>query len=140
MFDSLCHLAEYLFGCFLGCQSDFLGGILPLILLFMPRSKDAQKMCFCFLAPLLVILGGFAQMYVTIVGGQAFPLPLFPGHEVQSSFYDGVVNSYQPSVYEWLLAMGGVGVTFLLTVVAVRVFKFMPQDDFKTLQSRRSTD
>lgn len=118
----------------------FLGGILPLILLFLPRSKDAQKMCFCFLAPLLVILGGFAQMYVTIVGGQAFPLPLFPGHEVQSSFYDGVVNSYQPSVYEWLLAMGGVGVTFLLTVIAVRVFKFMPQDDFKTLQSRRSTD
>ncbi|MDO9226704.1 MAG: NrfD/PsrC family molybdoenzyme membrane anchor subunit [Pseudomonadota bacterium] len=118
----------------------FLGGILPLILLFLPRSKDAQKMCFCFLAPLLVILGGFAQMYVTIVGGQAFPLPLFPGHEVQSSFYDGVVNSYQPSVYEWLLAMGGVGVTFLLTVIAVRVFKFMPQDDFKTLQSRRGTD
>lgn len=118
----------------------FLGGIVPLILLFMPRSKDAQAMCFCFLAPLLVILGGFSQMYVTIVGGQAFPLTLFPGHEVQSTFFDGVVSAYNPSVYEWLLGMGGVGITFLLTVIAVRVFKFMPQDDFHTLQSRRSTD
>jgi molybdopterin-containing oxidoreductase family membrane subunit len=118
----------------------FLGGIVPLVLLFLPRSKDAQAMCFCFLAPLLVILGGFSQMFVTIVGGQAFPLMLFPGHEVQSTFFDGVVSAYSPSVYEWLLGMGGVGITFLLTVIAVRVFKFMPQDDFHTLQSRRSTD
>ncbi len=117
-----------------------IGGIVPLILLFMPRSKDAQSMCFCFLAPFLVILGGVAQMYVTIVGGQAFPLVMFPGHEVQSSFYDGVVNAYHPGIYEWLLGLGGVGVTFTLTVVAVRVFKFMPQDDFQTLQARRSTD
>ena len=118
----------------------FLGGIVPLILLFLPRSKDAQAMCFCFLAPLLVILGGVAQMYVTIIGGQAFPLMLFPGHEVQSTFFDGVVAEYSPSVYEWLLGMGGIGITFLLTVIAVRVFKFMPQDDFHTLQGRRSTD
>ena len=117
-----------------------LGGVVPLILLFIPRTQDAQKMCFCFLAPLLVILGGFAQMYVTIIGGQAFPMPLFPGHEVQSTFFDGVVGQYSPSVYEWLLGMGGVAVTFLLTVIAVRAFKFMPQDDFHVLQARRSTD
>ncbi len=118
----------------------FLGGVVPIILLFMPRSKDAQAMCFCFLAPLLVILGGLSQMYVTIVGGQAFPLMMFPGHEVQSTFFDGVITTYSPSIYEWLLGMGGIGITFLLTVIAVRVFKFMPQDDFKHMQSRRSTD
>ncbi len=117
-----------------------IGGVIPLILLFIPRSANAQKMCFCFAAPLLVILGGFAQMYVTIIGGQAFPLLLFPGHEVNSNFFDGVINSYSPSVWEWLLGMGGVGVTFLLTVIAVRAFKFMPQDDFHMLKMRRSTD
>lgn len=117
-----------------------LGGIVPLILLFMPRTKDAQKICFCFLAPLLVILGGLSQMYVTIIGGQAFPMQMFPGHEVTSTFFDGVVGQYSPSVYEWLLGMGGVGITFVLTVVAVRAFKFMPQDDFHVLQMRRSTD
>jgi Ni/Fe-hydrogenase subunit HybB-like protein len=106
----------------------------------MPRNKDAQKICFCFLAPLLVIFGGLAQMYVTIIGGQAFPMQMFPGHEVTSTFFDGVVGQYSPSVYEWLLGMGGVGITFVLTVVAVRAFKFMPQDDFHVLQMRRSTD
>jgi molybdopterin-containing oxidoreductase family membrane subunit len=118
----------------------FIGGILPLVLLFMPCSKEVQSMSTCLVASLLVILGGIAQMYVTIVGGQAFPLVMFPGHEVQSSFYDGVVTQYSPSVYEWLLGLGGIGVTFLLTVAAVRVFKFLPQDDFKALQMRRSTD
>lgn len=115
------------------------GGILPLILLFLPRSRNAQSMCYCFLAPLLVILGGLAQMYVTIVGGQAFPLQMFPGHEVSSTFFDGVVSQYHPSLYEWLLGLGGFGITFVLTVVAVRVFKFMPQDDFHPLESQRST-
>ncbi|MEW6677991.1 MAG: NrfD/PsrC family molybdoenzyme membrane anchor subunit [Pseudomonadota bacterium] len=118
----------------------FLGSIVPLILLFLPRSKEAQRICFCFMAPLLVIVGGLSQMYVTIIGGQAFPMQMFPGHEVTSTFYDGVVAEYSPSIYEWLLGMGGIGITFVLTVVAVRVFKFLPQDDFHPMQDRRSTD
>ena len=117
-----------------------LGGIVPIILMFIPRSRDTQTMCFCFLAPSLVILGGLAQMFVTIVGGQAFPMAMFPGHEVSSSFYDGVVASYTPSVWEWMLGLGGVGIAFVVTVVAVRMFKFMPQDDFAELHMRRSTD
>jgi Ni/Fe-hydrogenase subunit HybB-like protein len=117
-----------------------IGGVIPLILLFVPRTPDMQKVSYCFAAPFLVIVGGFAQMYVTIIGGQAFPLVLFPGHEVNSSFYDGVINAYSPSIWEWLLGMGGVGVTFVLTVIAVRAFRFMPQDDFHMLKMRRSTD
>ena len=117
-----------------------LGGIIPIILLFIPRSRDTQAMCFCFLAPSLVILGGLAQMYVTIVGGQAYPMNMFPGHAVSSSFFDGVVASYAPSVWEWMLGLGGVGIAFVTTVMAVRMFKFMPQDDFAELQMRRSTD
>ena len=29
------------------------------------------------------------QMYVTIIGGQAYPLDIFPGYQVSSSFFDG---------------------------------------------------
>jgi len=36
--------------------------------------------------------------------------------------------------------MGGIGISFVLTVLAVRVFKFMPEDDFHQLSMRRSTD
>jgi hypothetical protein len=34
-----------------------------------------------------------------------------------------------------MLGMGGIGIAFVLTVIAVRAFKFMPQDDFKALES-----
>lgn len=109
------------------------GGILPLALLFSPGARNSTGMVL--LASLLVILGGFAQMFVTIVGGQAFPLVMFPGYAESSTFYDGVVHAYNPSVWEFLLGMGGIGIAFVLTVAAVRAFKFLPQDDLKALES-----
>jgi Ni/Fe-hydrogenase subunit HybB-like protein len=52
-----------------------LGGILPLLLLFHPRASRRGIAAAC----TLVVLGGLAQMYVTIIGGQAYPQILFPG-------------------------------------------------------------
>jgi molybdopterin-containing oxidoreductase family membrane subunit len=78
------------------------------------------------LAALLVIAGGLAQMYVTIIGGQAFPMPLFPGKDVSSSFFDGVVALYTPSLPEFLLGIGGVGIALAMTVFAVKVLPFLP--------------
>ena len=40
-------------------------------------------------ASTLVIVGGLIQMYVIIIGGQAFPLNLFPGMTSSVSFNDG---------------------------------------------------
>ncbi len=109
------------------------GGVLPLIMLFHPAAR--QHPALVFFAALLVIIGGHAQMYVTIVGGQAFPMDMFPGYTESSSFFDGQVNAYSPSIWELLLGMGGLGIAFILTVASVRVLKFMPQDDFKALES-----
>lgn len=106
----------------------FLGGILPLLMIF---SRVGRSPAMVFFAALLVVLGGHSQMYVTIIGGQAFPLDIFPGFAESSSFYDGVVNSYTPSVWEFLLGIGGIAVAFLITTAAVRVLKFTPQDDIK---------
>ncbi len=111
------------------------GGIIPLAILFSPGSR--KSLALVSLASLLVIIGGHAQMYVTIVGGQAFPLDMFPGYEMSSSFHDGVVAGYTPSGWEILLGMGGIGIAFLATVVAVRAFKFMPQDDFSALECEK---
>ena len=80
-------------------------------------------------ASLLIIGGAFALLYVFIVGGQAWPLELFPGHQVSSSFGDGRIAAYAPSVPEVLLGVGGLGVAFLVTVIGVRVLRFLPQDD-----------
>ena len=100
-----------------------LGSLLPLVLLYGPTGKNRTMIG---LASALIILGGFAQLYVLIIGGQAYPMHLFPGMEVTSSFYDGVVASYVPSLPELLLGMGGVGVTLLLVTVAVAAMKFLP--------------
>ena len=100
-----------------------IGGVLPLILLF---SRLGQSRALISLAAVLVILGGLAQMYVTIIGGQAFPMPIFPGKEVSSSFFDGVVASYSPSLPEFLLGLGGIGIALGMTVFAIKVLPFLP--------------
>ncbi|MFN3594178.1 MAG: NrfD/PsrC family molybdoenzyme membrane anchor subunit [Thiobacillaceae bacterium] len=109
----------------------FLGGILPLILIFSPASRHPATV---FLAALLVVLGGHFQMYVTIIGGQAFPLDLFPGYAESSTFYDGVAHPYTPTIWELLLGLGGIAIAFLITTAAVRVLRFLPQDDLKDLE------
>jgi len=101
-----------------------IGGILPLLILFSGISKSRAMIV---LASVLVVLGGLAQMYVTIIGGQAFPMALFPGKIVSSSFADGVVGSYSPSLPEFLLGVGGLGIALALTVFAMKVLPFLPQ-------------
>jgi molybdopterin-containing oxidoreductase family membrane subunit len=102
------------------------GTLLPLVLIFHPRFGANRSLL---AASLLVIAGAFALLYVFIVGGQAWPLEIFPGYEARSTFGDGQVASYVPSVPELLLGLGGAGLAFLLTVVGVRVLQFLPQDD-----------
>jgi molybdopterin-containing oxidoreductase family membrane subunit len=106
------------------------GTLLPLVLIFHPRLGANRSLL---AASLLVIAGAFAQLYVFIIGGQAWPLEIFPGYEVRSSFADGQIASYVPSIPELLLGLGGVGLAFLLTVVGVRALRFLPQDDVAAL-------
>lgn len=80
-------------------------------------------------AALLVVAGAFAQLYVFIIGGQAFPLEIFPGYEVASSFRDGQVAAYAPRAPEVLLGLGGVAAAYLITLVGVQVLDFMPGED-----------
>ncbi len=103
-----------------------LGSLVPLVLLLHPRLGGPR--C-TLLASLMVLAGAGAQLYVFIIGGQAFPLEIFPGYEARSTFGDGAVSRYAPSLPEILLGVGGVGVAFLFTTIGVRVLRFLPQDD-----------
>jgi molybdopterin-containing oxidoreductase family membrane subunit len=97
------------------------GGIVPLVLVFALRSRAAlAAACAC------VIAGGLAQLYVIIIGGQAYPQQIFPGKDVSSSFFDGVVASYAPSLPEVALGLGGVGLALALTVIGLKVLPFLP--------------
>ena len=101
-----------------------IGGLAPLALLYRPGTgKDRNVFA---LACAMVFVGGIAQMYVIIIGGQAFPLSIFPGYEVSSSFYDGVVNSYAPSLPEVVLGVGGIATALLIVAIAIRALPFLP--------------
>jgi Ni/Fe-hydrogenase subunit HybB-like protein len=102
-----------------------LGSVLPLLLIYHP---SLGKTKFVVLASLLVILGSFALLYVFIIGGQAFPLDIFPGYEVTSTFWDGQIGQYQPSLYEFMLGFGGLAIAFLITTIGVHALNFMPPE------------
>ncbi|GJL82331.1 MAG: Hdr menaquinol oxidoreductase integral membrane subunit [marine bacterium B5-7] len=103
-----------------------IGTIIPLVLVYL--KKSAQR-SIVHLAAALVIIGSFAQLYVLIIGGQAYPMSLFPGKQVSSSFYDGVIASYIPSMPEVLLGIGGVSTALLITTIAIRILPFLPERD-----------
>lgn len=103
-----------------------LGSVLPLALLLR---RDAPTARTTLAAALLVVLGAFAWLFVFIVGGQAFPLEIFPGYAASSSFADGAIAPYTPSLPEWLLGAGGLGAAFVLTAAGLRVLDFMPPDE-----------
>jgi Ni/Fe-hydrogenase subunit HybB-like protein len=101
------------------------GSVAPMLLLFHRRLRTPSGVT---LAAALVVLGAFAWLATFIIGGQAFPLEIFPGAEVHSSFGDGVVAHYAPSLPEVLLGVGGVGAAFLLTTIGMRLFDLLPRD------------
>lgn len=101
-----------------------IGGLIPLVLVFAPQLQKCRKSLS--LASVLVIIGGLVQMYVIIIGGQAYPLQLFPGMEVSSSFYDGVVNSYSPTLPELMLGLGGFAVALIVVGLAVKALHLLP--------------
>ena len=105
------------------------GNLLPLLLIYHPAFGKTRSVI---AASLLIIMGGFSLLYVLIVGGQAFPLSIFPGYEVSSSFGDGVIGQYSPSIPEILLGLGGVGIAFLITAIGIRVLDFVPREIPKT--------
>lgn len=113
-----------------------IGTVIPLLLLYVPDLNRIRGSVFA--ASAMVIVGAFCLLYVFIIGGQAFPLDIFPGYDVKSSFMDGAIDTYSPTLPETLLAFGGLGIAFTITTIGVRVLRFLPQDDIAELEAAGS--
>ncbi len=98
-----------------------LGGIVPMALVFLRPSRASTIW-----ASVLVIIGGLAQLYVIVIGGQAYPLQIFPGYEVLEGFNEGVINAYSPSIYELALGLGGVALALLAAGVGAKILRVLP--------------
>lgn len=100
-----------------------LGTLVPAVLLLSDRFKRAVLVQ---LAALLVVIGGLAQLYVLIIGGQAYPMSIVSGFSESSTFFDGVIAMYRPSLPEWGLGVGGMALAALIFLVGTRVLPFLP--------------
>lgn len=101
-----------------------IGGVVPAAILLRHAEKTSKGQVI--FAAVLIILGGFAHLYGIIIGGQAFPLEMFPAYEVTSTFMDGQVNSYTPSIYEWALGLGGVALAVMIAGIGVVALRILP--------------
>jgi molybdopterin-containing oxidoreductase family membrane subunit len=106
----------------------FLGSLVPLFIIYHPVLGHSRNWIAGACA--MVIVGGLANMYLIIIGGQAFPMSLFPGQTIiESGFHDGVNGlpaAYAPTIPEVLLGLGGVAVALLVTAVGIRMLRFLP--------------
>ncbi|HHB80779.1 MAG TPA: molybdopterin oxidoreductase [Aliiroseovarius sp.] len=100
------------------------GGIAPILVIFHPTFGQTAKAAI--IASILVVFGGFAQLYVIVIGGQAFPMEIFPGYEVSSTFHDGVVNAYTPAWPEIVLGLGGVAIALVAVGLGTKILRILP--------------
>ena len=102
----------------------FVGSFMPLAIIGFTRwCKTAVGI---WTVCLSVVAGVVCHLYVTIIAGQAYPQVLFPGKQVSSTFFDGVVADYCPGKLELMLGLGGVAVAGIVLFGAMRVLPFMP--------------
>ncbi len=102
-----------------------IGTLLPLAIVVLANGRRAWLGLE--IASVLFLLGGLFQMYTIIIGGQAFPLRLFPGMEVTSSFFDGQVNQYTPSLPELVLGVSGISIAMLIAGLGIKLLPFLPR-------------
>jgi molybdopterin-containing oxidoreductase family membrane subunit len=100
------------------------GSIAPMVLVWRGGATSGSLN----LAAALTLVGAFAFLYVFIIGGQAFPLEIFPGYEVTSTWRDGAIATYAPSLPEVLLGIGGVAAAFVITLVGAQVLDIVPAE------------
>ncbi len=100
-----------------------LGGLIPMALIYHPATKGNRSMLG--LASVLIIIGGFIQLYVIIIGGQAYPMALFPGKEILEGY--GGVAQYSASLPEISLGIGGIALAIIAVTFLVKFLAFLPE-------------
>jgi molybdopterin-containing oxidoreductase family membrane subunit len=101
-----------------------LGSVLPMMLLFDPLRAGQHGALS--IASALIVFGGLCLIYATVIGGEAFPIEIFPGMHVTSSAFDGAVHPYSPSLPELALGLGAVGVAGVVLLMAMWVLPLLP--------------
>lgn len=89
-----------------------IGLVLPFVLLLVTRMQSLQALS---LAALMVLVGQFFSRYNLVVAGVI--LPQYAGYSDVPSYY-----SYSPTIAEYLLVVGGLGIVSLGFLVGEKIF------------------
>ncbi len=100
-----------------------IGSLVPLALVYHPRLGGPRSRM---AASVAVVAGALVFLYVFIIGGEAFPLEIFPGYAVSSSFGDGAIADYVPSLPELALGAGGMAVAAFTVALGTRLLPILP--------------
>ena len=111
------------------------GLVLPLsLIIYQQRHRQqSQQNRSVAIGPLVIgslaiQVGGWALLYVVIIGSQSTPRVLFPGKTVLASrFGDAGFPAYFPSLWEWGLGLGGVSVALFVFLLTIRLFPMVPE-------------
>jgi len=102
-------------------------GLGLLIPLFYELSNKENRNFPLTLTSIMIIVGGFFAVAVIIIGGQAFPLNIFPDHTIiESTFFDNGIHGYTASIYEYGLGIGGTSLALIIILVLITNLKFIP--------------
>ncbi|MEE9327942.1 MAG: NrfD/PsrC family molybdoenzyme membrane anchor subunit [Cocleimonas sp.] len=101
-----------------------LGSLVPMFLVWCRLLKNNRTALIT--AAILAIIGGLIQIYIILIGGQSYPLVLFPNAEVSSTFFDGVNNAYTATMPEYLLGIGGVALAIFIVILGMKVLRLLP--------------
>ncbi|HIM95303.1 MAG TPA: molybdopterin oxidoreductase [Gammaproteobacteria bacterium] len=100
-----------------------LGGLIPMALIYHPALRGNRSTLG--LASILILVGGVIQLYIIIVGGQAYPMEMFPGKEILEGY--GGIAAYTPSLPETMLGVGGIAVALIAVTLLVKFLPFLPE-------------
>ncbi len=104
--------------------SVLLGGVLPAAMLLYPHGADRARTLA--VASLLILFGGGALLYALIIGGQVYPLNLFPGYTVVGAAESQLVP-YAPTWPELVLGFGGVALATLIVMAGLWLLPLTPR-------------
>jgi len=99
----------------------FLGAIVPLVILFHPRTKNSVRGVV--LASILVVIGIFIKRLYLVIPGLAYPQHYYPG-EIQGMW--GALGTFPPSAVEIILSIGIFGFLALIFVLGLKFMDLLP--------------
>jgi molybdopterin-containing oxidoreductase family membrane subunit len=101
------------------------GIVVPILLMFLKATANSIKGILW--AAAFSVVGEVSFVAHVLLAGQSYPFNMFPGYTMSSSFMDGQLAEYTPSVPEVFLGLGGVAIVGLCYLLGIRFFRLIPK-------------